>query len=70
MPAKTLSNHLKSEELQRLTSAWPYLSPWQRKVIRLKLSLLALPQRSLLAFETHLLRRRARFAYLYRAHWV
>ena len=69
-PITNLSGQLQNEELQRLELAWRTLTPWQRKVIRLRVWVGSLGRRSLLALDHYIHRRRARFAYWYPAHWM
>lgn len=61
-----LSDYLVNEELARLTDSWRRLTWLQRKLILLH----ALPHFALLTLNNHIELRRARFAYLYSAHWV
>ena len=65
-----LSEHLQKEELEQLKNAWRYLTPFQRKVFRFRIAVGTLGRRSLHALDQHITRRRARFAYLYPAHWM
>ena len=70
MQSRTLSDHLKNEEFQRLSESWKYLTPWQRKVILWKSHLAAFPRRTLDILERHIQRRRSKFKPSYPAHWA
>lgn len=61
-----LSDYLAEKELERLIDAWRRLTRLQRKIVMLH----ALPHLAMIALHRHIELRRARFAYLYPAHWV
>ena len=65
-----LNEHLQAEELERLSDAWRRLTPIQRKVFRFRIAVGSIGRKSLHALDQHIARRRARFAYLYPAHWM
>jgi hypothetical protein len=72
-----LNEHIKNERLQEVEHHWQHLAQWQKwhvrlvivifKLRRLLIKLYTLP---LSALNRHIALRRARFAYLYQAHWV
>lgn len=66
----TFEEHRDNEKRNALNREWKYLSEWQRNLIFLRFVADTLPRRVLNALDQYINRRRARFAYLYPAHWI
>lgn len=66
----TLSEHLKKEQLEQVASAWNKLNWFQRNIFLISVLSRTIPRRAYWWFGNYLIRRRARYAYGYPAHWL